>query len=349
MKKIFLKLALYIMPFVVISIAAAFLPLNYFSYRCWEALSVKPDFLLPGPFYPFQKMVMTEEGDMGHGTPYAIKKKAYWETDRYGYRKKDSDEHPDIVIIGDSNIAGGSLTQEDTFAEVLQRKLQRSVYPYAPDDINHFIHDTRFTANPPRVVILEIIERSILSHEQLQIKPKPQLSIKLKMKSLTSFSNRHLIQAAIVFSRILKLELLNKLKNKIEPKTIGFRYHGMFFYQGATADISAKDSEMQNTIKIISAYNDYFKKNHIFFIYMPIPNKETIYYDFLPSKPGFSILKQVLQGLKPAGVPTIDLLRAFEAFRQDGGNPFQIDDTHWSAMGVTIAADLVADMILHSE
>lgn len=349
MKKIFLKLALYSVPFVVISISAAFLPINYFSFRFWEALMVKGRIVFTGPFYPLQKVSMTEEGDMGHGTPYAVEKKVYWETDRYGYRKSDSSDQSDIVVIGDSEIAGSSLTQKDIFSEVLQRSLNRSVYPYAPDNINNFIQDTRFTTNPPKVVILETIERNIFQHDQIQIKSSVKRTIKLKIKSLTSSlqnsNNRYLMQTALVLDRILKKELLSYIRAQIEPHTLGTRYHGMFFYQGETAVISAKDSEIQNTVKIISAYNDYFRKKNILFIYMPVPNKETIYYDLLPLNPKFTILKQVLQGLKQAGVPTIDLLPAFESFKQDGGNPFQVDDTHWNAMGVKIAADLAAGML----
>jgi len=329
------------MPFVVISIAAAFLPLNYFTFRCWEALTVNKKIIFTGPFYPLQKVSMTEEGDMGHGTPYAVEKKVYWETDRYGYRKSDSNDHSDIVVIGDSEIAGSSLTQEDIFSEVLQNRLNRSVYPYAPRDINNFIQDPRFTTNPPKVVILEKIERSILQHEQIQIK----YSIKSKKISLSSLLPNSANRYAIVLDRTLKNELLNYIKARIDPHTLGTRYHGMFFCQGETAAISAKESEIQNTVKIISAYNDYFRKKNILFIYMPVPNKETIYYDLLPLKPEFTILKQVLHGLKQAGVPTIDLLPAFDSSKQDGVNPFQIDDTHWNAMGVKIAADLAAGMI----
>lgn len=336
------------MPFIVISIAVAFLPLNYFSFRVWEALSVCRGYFLSGPFYPLQIVVMTEEGDMGHGTPNAIKQNVYWETDRHGYRKTDSNDHLDIVIIGDSTIAGSSLTQEDIISEVLQRKLQRSVYPYAPSDINNFIHDTRFTINPPRVVILGGIEREIFAYKRLQITPKVRRTIKSKMNSLIN-SKGYSIRGAIVLDRILKCELLSYLRAQIEPTTIGVRYRGMFFYQGPAAVTSAQDSEILNTIQIIREYNDFFKHNNILFIYMPIPNKETIYYDFLPTRPKVSIINQVLTGLRHTGIPTIDLLSAFGAYRQDTGNPFQIDDTHWNATGVKIAAELIADKIHNSE
>jgi len=351
MKKLFLKLILYVVPFILVSIPAVFMPFESFYFRFQEALMVyKLGYLLPGPFYPLQKLSMDEEGDMGHGTPFAIKKTSYWETDRFGYRKADLIEHPDIVVIGDSCIYGNGLTQKDIFSEVLQRKLQLSVYPYASGKINEFINDARFTTIRPKIVILEVIERNILSNNE-HLKLTTNLNIKArletKLKSMVSENSEYLTPPVIMADRLLKMELLNYLRTKLVPPTVGVRYHDMFFLQGTTAPVSANRTDIINTISIISEYNDYFKKNNIVFIFMPIPNKETIYYDLLPLKPNFTILGQILQGLQQAGVPTIDLLSAFESFKQNGGNPFQIDDTHWNAMGVKIAADLAANMILY--
>jgi len=330
------------------------LPYNLFYFRFEEALKVyRLRYPLTGPFYPLQKLTMDEEGDMGHGTQFAINKTSYWETDRYGYRKADSTATPDLVVIGDSNIYGNGLTQSDIFSEVLQRKLQRSVYPYANGYINGFIHNKRFVSTPPKVVILGMVERDILSdNKRLQLNAD-DLSLKLRIKSklisLPRIDDKYLTQTAILLDRLLKAELFHYFKAKLVPTTMGVRYHDMFFLQGTKAPVTAKDYEIINTIEIISEYNDYFKKKDILFIYMPIPNKETIYYDLLPSKPEFTILRRVLQGLKQAGVPTIDLLSAFESYKQNGGNPYQIDDTHWNAAGVKIAADLAADKILHVE
>ena len=74
-----------------------------------------------------------EEGDLAHHTRFAIKKKVKWMTDRYGYRKQNTDRKKhEVVIIGDSNIAGSGLTQEEILSEVLEEQLKDSVYPYAP-------------------------------------------------------------------------------------------------------------------------------------------------------------------------------------------------------------------------
>lgn len=343
MKRTFLKLLLYAFPFLLVSVMTAFQPLNLYSFRSWEALSVHTQrhVLLPGPFYPLKKLTMLEEGDLGHGTPFAIGKEVSWETDRFGFRKRDSDAPFDVVVVGDSMIAGSGLTQSDMFTEVLQGKLSRQVYPYAPGRINDLIDDERFKASPPKVVILGQIERSVLSNGTIGQAGTFQ-------KGGTSH-NRLYSDAAITLDRLTKKELLNYLKSKIDPKEVEKRYNGMLFYQGDAALVSATDLEIDKAVSTITTYRDYFKSRGIYFVYMPIPNKETVYADFLPSKQTFEVLRKLVAELRKAGIPTIDMVTAFEASKQDGKKPFLVDDTHWSATGVGIAADLTAEHVRQYE
>jgi alginate O-acetyltransferase complex protein AlgJ len=347
MNKIVLKLFWLALPFCALALITASLPLNFFSFRVWEALKVTSNSVLPGPFYPLQKIAMSEEGDLGHGTPYAIKKFAAWEIDRYGYRKSDSGAPFDVVAIGDSMLAGSDLTQTEIFSEVLQGKLGRSVYPYAPGDLGRFIHEPRFSTGAPKVVILERIERNILSNEQLH--ERVPAGYKERLRSVVNnYAMTYLdciLPAAIVLDRVQKNELLNYLRAKIQPAPRSQRYHDLFFYQGTAAVTTAADSEVQRTVQAISQYYEFFKKRNILFIYLPVPNKETIYSDFLPGSPRGTVLEKVLQGMKQTAVPTIDLLHAFQSAKHVGCNPYQIDDTHWNARGVEIAADLTAAVI----
>ena len=133
------------------------LPINFFTFRLYEALKVEK--ILPGSFYPNMKVSMVETGDLGHHTKYAVKKNVEWETDRYGYRKKDTGVNRyQVVIVGDSNVVGSSLNQPDMISEVLERRLKISAYPFTGDD---FLNTKRFIDNPPDIVILESIERNI--------------------------------------------------------------------------------------------------------------------------------------------------------------------------------------------
>lgn len=146
---------------IVYAIELFLLPINFFTFRVWEALVAQRFY--SGHFYPNMKISMLEVGDLGHHTPFAVKKRVEWETDRYGFRKHDSGVNRyRVVIIGDSNIDGSGLTQDDTLFEVLGRRLKCGVYPFTNGNI---FTSERFRDNPPEVVILESIERSISALE----------------------------------------------------------------------------------------------------------------------------------------------------------------------------------------
>jgi hypothetical protein len=99
-----------------------YLPFDFFTFRVWEALLVdelKP--IIAAPFYPNQHIIKDEVGDIVPHTEKEAIKHVEWFTDDYGFRKKEKKGPWDIVVIGDSNIAGSSLTQDDMLTEVLEK------------------------------------------------------------------------------------------------------------------------------------------------------------------------------------------------------------------------------------
>ena len=140
MRKFLAKSTLFLLPFVLaIGIELFILPIDFFTFRVWEALVIrKYRNSLPGQFYPNMEVTKIEEGDMAHHTKFAYKRKVKWITDRYGYRKQNTNRSKhQVVIIGDSNIAGSGLTQEDILSEVLEKKLKVGVYPLSPGRLGY--------------------------------------------------------------------------------------------------------------------------------------------------------------------------------------------------------------------
>ena len=164
MKKFVLKSTLFLIPFLAaIGIELFVLPIDSFTFRVWEALVIrKYRNILPGEFYPNMEVTKIEEGDMAHHTKFTYKRKVKWVTDRYGYRKQNTNRNKhEVVIIGDSNIAGSGLTQEDILSEVLEKRLKVSVYPISPASIDTFLKERRFENTPPDIVIIASVERFI--------------------------------------------------------------------------------------------------------------------------------------------------------------------------------------------
>jgi alginate O-acetyltransferase complex protein AlgJ len=360
MRKLLFKSSLFLLPFfLALCLELFILPIDFFTFRAWEAIWVsKSRKILPGPFYPNREITKIEEGDLAAHTRFAIKKKVKWMTDRYGYRKKNTDlQKHKIVIIGESNIAGSSLTQEEILSEVLEDRLKVSVYPYAPvGGINSFLKDERFMENSPDIVIFGRIERELLNLPSL----KPIKGNKLSSKIKQQIQRNRMIQSlAIQLDRASKMIMLHYFRASLRrsistPEHFGSgpfssQYGPIFFIQGRRANEDVSEEKLHKSIQIIRSYNDAVKSRGIRFIFLPIPNKENIFYESLQTpRPVF--LETLIAELKKHGVETIDTQKAFEeAFQKNQVLLYHTDDTHWNANGVKLTAELIKNWIEKKE
>lgn len=358
MKRFVLKFVLFLFPFLaLIGIELFILPIDIFTFRVWEALVVtKYRKMFPGLLYPNTEIMKIEEGDLAPHTRFAVKKRVKWITDRYGYRRQNSDlEKYKVVIIGESNIAGSSLSQEEILSEVLENQLKVSVYPYAPvAGISSFLRDSRFIENPPSIVVFARIEREIL--ELSSLGPIKKKNNKLFLKFRRQIQQNRVIQfVAVQLDRLSKRIMLYYFRACLRRAISGPGYLGSgpvsspygptFFLQGEKANEDVPKEKLDKAIEIIKSYNDAVKGRGIRFIFLPIPNKENILYEYLQTKrPVF--LERLISELNCRGIETIDTQKAFEeAFRKNQVLLYHTDDTHWNGNGVRLTADLIVKAV----
>jgi len=356
MGRFILKSTVFVSPFLLVLFIELFiLPIDHFTFRVWEALSVG-EFrnILPGPFYPNQEITKAEKGDIGHHFDFAVKREARWVTDRYGYRKKDTHvrRHP-IVIVGDSNITGSGLTQEEILSEVLEKQLKASVYPYAPvRSINNFLKDKRFIESCPETLIFASIERDLLRLSALK-EPKDRKWASQWMQIMNQ--NRRIQNVIVLLDRLSKLNMLHFLRASLRrcfgsPSINLFAkapspYGQMLFLQGAKASREVSKEILDRTIGIILSYHDIIRTRGSRFIFVPIPEKENIFHELLETRrPVF--LEELITKLKEKGVETLDTQKAFEeAYRKNKTLLYQTEDAHWNANGVRVTAELIGKAI----
>jgi alginate O-acetyltransferase complex protein AlgJ len=355
MKKLVLRSLLFFSPFVVILAMELFiLPIDFFTFRVWEALKIRTFYeILPGQFYPCKEIEKIEAGDLGYYTPFEVKKKVRWVTDRYGYRKKDSEKvRHKVVIIGDSNIAGTSLTQEDILSEVLENRLGVSVYPFAPENINTFLKESRFIDHPPETVILGTIESEILSLPNLLQDCNEEGTFSLLKWRAQLRGNRYVQYLVMQLDRLSKTIMLNYLKarlkgERVRPSYISATKFGtmlFFFGRGANRDFSIE--QFSKTIHTIVTYDQALKMKGIRFIFLPIPNKENIYHDYLPRQERPVFLERLIAELKDKNIEVVDTQRAFEErYRKHSSLLYHLDDTHWNENAVYMTAGLIQEII----
>lgn len=342
-RKLLIKLTLLVLPFLLWPLIEVFvLPMNFFTFRVWETISVNKMRILSGPFYPNMHIKMEEEGELAPRTKYAEKRLVEWYTDEWGYRNRDTKS--DIILIGDSNITGVKLTQEETIAEVLEDKTGKEVYSFAPATVNRFLATERLHEDPPKVVIVGSIER--------RIPELPAVGANGFNSKLRNFSGE-IIHAspflnflAVNTDRITKLAsyqyTMGQINRQFGNKSY-YNFNGEFFLEGEYANREFTDEEIQHFADVIEGYKKALEERGYQFMFLPIPNKENIYYELLPSKKKPSMLQRLLVELDKRNVVYIDTQTPFEhLYNEKGIELYPVDDAHWNKVAVETAAELVA-------
>jgi hypothetical protein len=293
-----------------------------------------------------------EEGELAYHTPCAVKKDVTWITDKYGYRiRNTSGQQYPIVIIGDSNIAGSGLTQEDLLSEVLQEKLHMEVYPLSPERINSIFYHSAFSRSVPEIVIFASVERAIpTGFSKLNnkgFKRASQLTMLLEELRL----HRSIQYLAVLLDRTFKANMLNYMRARINksgpslPDGVDSSNCSLYYSRSYSINQEATSERYKQSLVRLKEYNDFFKQRGIRFIFLPIPDKNTIYHEYQNmEKPEF--LGQLVRGLQELEIEVVDTDTAFYDFYQKKHIPiYQEDDTHWNGLGVSITAELLAQQI----
>ena len=123
------------------------------------------------------------------------------------------------------------------------------------------------------------------------------------------------------------------------------RFGPILFFRGAKANEDVPKEKLDQVVQTIKSYDDLFKSRGIRFIFLPIPEKENIFYESLGTqRPVF--WEQLVARLKELGIETVDVPRAFEEeYRKNSTLLYLPDDTHWNPRAVQLAADLTARVI----
>jgi alginate O-acetyltransferase complex protein AlgJ len=354
-KRFLIAFLIFTVPLILLFVIELYvLPIDFFTFRVWEALRVKevnqPD--LPGPFYPNIKIQTWEVGDLAPHTRDAICKNVFWQTDAYGYRATPGNKEVEVLIIGDSNAAGSTQSQDETLAAVLEKKLRQGVYSLAPASINDFFSALRFKKHLPKIVLLERIERHLsweglpqVDYEKLHAfeKYNPGKNAQNTMHLDSWFNAKVKYPFYTSLDRLWSSNMWNNLKSRmgLVNKPAYFNNQSTYFLQGELANTQRTEEEINTVVKILEEYNRIFKEMHIRFIFMPIPNKETIYFDLLPSKKKPDFLRRLFPKLKEKGIEVIDLEPALDSCYTKKILTYDKDDAHWNAAGVRVAAKLI--------
>ncbi len=349
------KLILFFIPFAIIPIFEAFIiPTNFFTFRSWEALSFSNKAcrrLAQAPFYPNCTLRMKEQGDLVPYTNKSIVKNTVWITDQLGYRNDKFVSDPDILLFGDSFFVGNGLSQSETITNTLSSKLynKAKVYNFASGSLRQFdVLYRNGLLKKPKLIIFESVERNNISFPTFF-----KTGEILEKKYILSFYIPAFIKDIIVkFDRMLRLYSVNWMQSRFHPLFGRSALSNpveleskMIFLQGKSVTVHS-DKELKESFNAIMSYKKYCDSIGVNFLFVSMPNKETVYFDFVPLDTQPDYLFKLDSLLNKNGVATINVLSIYNAERQKKNILlYHYDDTHWNST----ATELIANEIINQE
>lgn len=357
MKKFYLKLFIFLLPFLTLYFLELFvLPIDYFSFRCWECLKTNYFVnLLGGPFYPNINLNKLEEGDLGARTKWSKKRRVNWVTDSYGFRFDENRKVSkyDIVIVGDSFVVGTGLDQVEMLDNQLSILTGKSVYPYAPYTFNEFMEDERFIKNMPKTVVYAVSEAHIKLEENflpknyyrpiLRIPPQNVIVLNglIFIDRVIKQSMLHCSQARIqeYFFMAYKKYVRNE-KNYIRNSAIVSSDGGILFHKYEFNYPNISKEKITIFKKRLLGYKSFIENMGSKFIVMPIPSKSTIYYEKVPI-PYPDGLSKLTNHVSEIGINIVDVIPYFMNIKNKK-IIYQTDDTHLNKYGVFYMAKILS-------
>jgi hypothetical protein len=333
-----------VLPILILWVTEIFcFPINYFTHRNWEALLLKSKIPHYGAFLPNLNVQSVEEGDLAYSTKFAIDKKVKWKTDELGNRNEDVINEADILIIGDSFIAGSSLSQEQIFSNQLFKEYhgKLKIYNLAPSTFSYWVRlIEQGIIKKPKCLIFSCVERII---PEVFVPKNNYNSYREKIKNKIRET-----KVASVADRFSRFYLLKWLAARIRnDKGAGIQSevnNKMFFLQGNSV-INRNKEDVYKIVEAVESYKKYCEGIGVDFLFLPMPNKESVYYDLVPlsQQPDFLFKLDTL--LIQRKVETVNTLLLYNKNKRNDKFLYQLDDSHWNQYGVEIVAKAVKEKL----
>ena len=352
-----------------------FLPAERFTFRAWEAMSLNHG--RPGIFAPNRSYFNPRSsGDLAHIGNYPELRQFRPEsftTDGCGNRNKPDifDGKPaDVILLGDSFIVGSGVDDEHTLSGQLQQLGGLKAYNAGGADVDQsgwilaLAKKLKMNQTGQGTIILDYLERSPVRKRLVPDKydwlaeadtlchPKPLWQTRGGW--LTILTNIATVSPLEVYSRDL-LQMLqndvilpNAYKTGVVRETLSNGSPILFYPEEVDSEYATRD--VDGPIQYWKQLSDKLAEAHLKFVLLMVPNKYTIYYPMLrePARgqpQGARYLKALESRLGQEGIPVINLtdeyMEAAAREFQQGRYIYWLDDTHWNAEGIEIAAKAI--------
>jgi hypothetical protein len=357
---------------LVADVGLRFVPPARMAHRSWEAAFVFPRI---GPFAPN----MVYDNDRAYGDLPAmanlpslrVYRREHFTTDAFGFRNTPSAQNRPIriIVVGDSFAAGAGLSDSETLSAQLARMGQTGVYnggaTYSWSAAERLIRRLQFKGG---LVIWQISER-------FDAPPEVGADVKFEDRVLSSLlppdsTGYEIMRTAFRLARgFLKYSPLRIVMTRMFSVFEDGRWlpnasagNVVLAQVGNGRQMGFFSAEFEKFGKKRPTPPDYFvglqaavRATGNEMIVLMVPDKLNVYYPLVKgfAQPGeYSTLNVLAQNLRKNGVPALDLTPIFRQQAADalrnGQYLYWLDDTHWSPLGVRIAAGEILKFLRES-
>jgi len=353
-----------------------------FFWRPWEYV-VNDDSLNVGtiPLKPMQNVVFNTTYDWTRSIYFMPSKEEQFKqefiTDEYGFRNLPNADLTDldIVILGTSQVAGASETQDNIVSSILKKQYKINAYTYAKSVLQQFWQDERFVRNPPKNVLIlgtyeELIEKTNLtslvnSSELLTFKPWSVADWRIiDSKDRLLHTDYSLIKNYVKrFSAVrlagfqLYRNLLNIVLDRVQLADIfgkgGYIYDPKNGYLFTTqSQIPATDSGLQLTrektdalINRLDTVDKLLKTRGINLIVGVMPSKALLHSEHYGTNiVEIQAINLLDKKIDEMGIERIHLFEVVYPKRRDG-QYYYLLDSHWNSRTNHIISRLISEKI----
>lgn len=302
-----------------------------------------------GTLFPNIDFTRFDKGNLSYGSDLGTVKEENIITDNLGFRNAKFYSKPDVILVGDSQIACYSVSQENILSQQIMNNTDWKVYNISsvgdPRVLAQIIEDG--IIGKPRWVIFEKIEREIPDFRHNMNLRSGKLAEGLKFVAtnrytqyVTDFVSKYTRQHV---KQYLRAELFGRTQY---PKSV--LDSSLFFHDAKRAKISMQKDEVDKLAEEFIKVKDYFERQDIKFAFLPFPNKETIYWEDVPLEEQPNFMSEFIESLKKGNV---NVIPSFERLYENRYPkfPYHKDDTHWNEYGIHLVAKEIIDFIHQKE
>jgi hypothetical protein len=338
-----------------------------FPQLCYQGIGCATLYRAPGaPFhrhFSFKKNKIC--GDLTNMTflpQFCEPREDFWQTDDWGYRNEVPNDHPDILLFGDSFAFGAGMAQKFDPANQISESLHKSVYNGAGKiELNYLRWQLDHLKIKPKTVLYFHLERHRIGANEIKEWDKPLAGgISGEAQTFWDTFSRY-DPFKIVAGRMEKRWLIPRVfPNRFVTLAPQYELENgrTFLFLPSSVNLygNPRKGDLKTETESFLRLKEVLAERKVGLVVVLIPEKFNVYAGLLktPPKPlegSASYLDNLDVELKKRGVVSVDMLpvfklRAAEALKKNGYIYFP-DDSHWNPIGVKIMADEIKKNLIY--